>query len=114
MQSSGGRESASISGAAAQLGRGVRAASLASGSDEVFSGAQHLVGTDLPTTLGIPSGTPDDLDKEAMPLTRASLEARALQAIAHRSTEPSAVASDTVTAAVPPRKQIKRLMKPSR
>lgn len=85
-----------------------RAPSIVSGSDEVFSGAQHLAGTALPTSLAPPLGGTDDLDKEAMPLDRVALEARVAQAILQRPAEPLASATHTASAAPLPRKQVKR------
>ena len=91
-----------------------RAPSVISGSEEVFSGAQHLAGTTLPTSLAPPLGGTDDLDKEVMPLDRIALEARVAQAMAQRPAEPMASATHTAAAAPLPRKQVKRLMRTSR
>ena len=113
VQGSGGREAVSAPGVAAPLVHDGRAPSVASGSDDVFSGAQHLAGTNLPTSLAPPNGGPDDLDKEAMPLDRVTLEARVAQARAQRPTEPLASATHTATAAPLPRKQVKRFMQAS-
>ena len=114
LQGSGAREVASTQGAAALLAHDSRAPSVVSGSDEVFSGAQHLAGTSLPTSLAPPLGGTDDLDKEAMPLDRVALEARVAQAMAQRPTEPSASASHTAAAPPLPRKQVKRFTQASR
>ena len=112
LQGSGAREVASAPGVAAPLMHDARAPSLASASDEVFSGAQqHLAGTNLPTSLAL--GGSDDLDKEAMPLDRVALEARVAQALAQRSTEPLPSASHTAAAPLP-RKQTKRFMQATR
>ena len=89
--------------------RGLRCASLGSGSENVYIGVQHPVGPDLPTTVGDPSGGPDDLDKEPMPLDRSALAARVAKILAQRPVEQPSPAN--MTASVSPMKVSKRSFK---
>jgi hypothetical protein len=98
-----------MTGAEPTTVRGLRAASLGSGSEDVYVGVQHPVGTDLPTAVGDLSGGPDDLDKEPMPLDRSALEARVAKYMAQRPLEqPTPVG---MTASAPAMRTSKRSFK---